>query len=81
VVFTGGVGEHVARVRQLVADGLAFLGVTIDHDANAKSSSSDRDVSELNATVRTLVVAAREDLEMARKQQTAWMTLLTPAAN
>jgi acetate kinase len=67
VVFTGGVGEHAPRVRQLVAEGLAFLGVSVDPEANGTPSSVDRDVSDFNATVRTLVVAAREDLEMARE--------------
>jgi acetate kinase len=68
VVFTGGVGERAPRVRQLVANGLAFLGVNVDPEENAATSPSfDRDISELNAPVRTLVVAAREDLEIARE--------------
>jgi acetate kinase len=68
VVFTGGVGERAPRVRQLVANGLAFLGVNVDPQENAAASSPfDRDISELNAPVRALVVAAREDLEIARE--------------
>jgi acetate kinase len=66
VVFTGGVGEHSALVRRLAADGLTFLGVEIDAEANA-TASGDVDISDSEAAVRTLVVEAREDLEIARQ--------------
>ncbi|MCC8234856.1 acetate/propionate family kinase [Pinisolibacter aquiterrae] len=35
VVFTGGIGEHSALVRARAVEGLEFLGVEIDHAANA----------------------------------------------
>jgi len=35
VVFTGGIGEHSALVRARAVEGLEFLGVEIDHEANA----------------------------------------------
>jgi acetate kinase len=65
-VFTGGVGENSAEIRQRTIDGLEFLGLGIDSAANA-GRAGDRDVSVEGATARTLVVAAREDLEMARQ--------------
>lgn len=64
LVFTGGVGEHAAPVRERAADGLAFLGVAVDRARNA-SGSGDRDIGAAGAVVRTLVIAAREDLEIA----------------
>jgi acetate kinase len=64
LVFTGGVGENAAPVRKLVADGLGFLGVTVDEDLN--EGTGDRDISD-DGRVRTLIVAAREDLEIARQ--------------
>jgi acetate kinase len=67
VVFTGGVGENAPEVRRLVAEGLRFLGMEVNPDANAASSPVDRDISTRDAPVRTLVVAAREDLEVARE--------------
>jgi len=67
VVFTGGVGENAWEVRRLVAQGLRFLGVEVDSGANVTSSLSDRDISVRDAVVRTLVVAAREDLQIARE--------------
>ena len=67
VVFTGGVGENAPEVRWLVAEGLGFLGMEVESDANEASSPVDRDISAPDAPVRTLVVAAREDLEIARE--------------
>jgi acetate kinase len=65
LVFTGGVGEHAAAVRREAAGGLGLLGVTIGPDAD--DAQGDADVSGPGARVRTLVVAAREDLEIARQ--------------
>jgi acetate kinase len=66
LVFTGGVGEHAPEIRARACAGLAFLGVTIDPDANA-DVRPDADVSATASPVRTLVVRAREDAEMARQ--------------
>jgi acetate kinase len=74
VVFTGGVGEHSALVRRLVADGLTFLGVEIDAAANA-AASGDVDITHQGASVRTLVVEAREDLEIARQTRSVLAAL------
>jgi acetate kinase len=65
LVFTGGVGEHSPVVRQRAADGLGFLGVALDPSRNA-GSDGDREIGATSAAVRTLVVEAREDLEIAR---------------
>ena len=67
VVFTGGVGENAPEVRRLVAEGLSFLGLQVDSEHNEASSPVDRDISSRDAPVRALVVAAREDLEIARQ--------------
>jgi len=64
LVFTGGVGERSAAVRAAAARGLGFLGVAIDAARNA-AADGDADVSGLDAAARTLVVRAREDLEIA----------------
>ena len=66
LVFTGGVGERSAPVRAAAADGLGFLGVDLDGARNG-AADGDADVSARGATVRTLVVPAREDLEIARQ--------------
>ena len=66
VVFTGGVGEHSSEIRSLAATGLEFLGIGIDEPRNLQAAG-DTDVSGAGASVRTLVVQAREDLQMARE--------------
>jgi acetate kinase len=66
LVFTGGVGERSAPVRSLAAAGLQFLGVELDGDRNA-DATPDAEIGAAGAPVRTLVLTAREDLEMARQ--------------
>jgi acetate kinase len=63
LVFTGGVGEHAPSVRQQAADGLSFLGVDLDRDRNQRCTA-DAEVG-VAGSVPTLVVQAREDLEIA----------------
>jgi acetate kinase len=65
LVFTGGVGENAAVIRQRAADRLGFLGVRVESAANA-AAVPDVEVSAQGATARTLVIAAREDIQIAR---------------
>lgn len=66
LVFTGGVGERSPAVREEACSGLGFLGVALDAGANA-GRQGDGDVSAAGSRVRVLVIAAREDLEIARQ--------------
>jgi len=66
LVFTGGVGERSAEIRAGAAGGLAFLGVAIDAGANA-GADGDADISAARASVKTVVVRAREDVQIARE--------------
>ena len=65
LVFTGGVGENGVEVRQRTADGLGYLGVALDAGRNT-TGPADREIGARGAPVHTVVVAAREDLEIAR---------------
>jgi acetate kinase len=69
LVFTGGVGENSPEVRSLAVGGLGFLGLHLDEEANAGGGGGDTDrtVSTPDSPLPTLVVAAREDLEIARE--------------
>jgi acetate kinase len=62
LAFTGGVGENSADIRRLACTGLSF--VEVDDDRNARGSG-DRDISTETSPVRVIVVAAREDLQIA----------------
>lgn len=70
LAFTGGVGEKSATVRRRAAERLAFLGVTVDGDLNERVDG-DTEISGPDATARTLVVTAREDLEIAHGTRAA----------
>ena len=63
LVFTGGVGEHSPPVRASAAAGLAFLGVQIDPALNA--AGGEGEITAAGAGARTLLIRAREDLEIA----------------
>ena len=66
LVFTGGVGENAAPVRAAAASSLRFLGVEIDATRNS-NAAPDSDISTAGAAVPTLVIKAREDIEVARE--------------
>jgi acetate kinase len=66
LVFSGGVGEHASAVRAAAVSGLRFLGVELDSALNAEVAE-DADISANGSTCRTLVIRAREDVEVARE--------------
>lgn len=70
LVFTAGVGERSAGVRAAACDRLAFLGIDLDREANA-DAEPDVDVATASSRVRVLVVAAREDVVIAREARRA----------
>jgi acetate kinase len=73
LAFTGGVGEHSPEVRALTCAGMSLLGVEIDDRLNA-AVSGDAELSTSRARTRTIVIRAREDLEISRQVR----AVLTP---
>jgi acetate kinase len=66
LVFTGGVGERSPEVRARAAAGLGFLGVEVD-DAINVARQTDGEIGATAAGAATLVLRAREDIEIARQ--------------
>jgi acetate kinase len=66
LVFTGGIGERAPAVRSGAAEGLEFLGIALDVEANLAARGDD-EIGRAGTGVRALVLRAREDLEMARQ--------------
>lgn len=66
LAFTGGVGENSPTIRRRAAERLDFLGVALDHARN-DTAAGDRDITAAGTIVRTVVIAAREDLHIARE--------------
>jgi acetate kinase len=66
LVFTGGVGEHSPEIRSRAAGRLGFLGVHVDEAGNTASpDTDDYEITAPGAPVRTFVIAAREDKQIA----------------
>jgi len=71
LAFTGGVGENSVAVRSEAAAGLGFLGVRLDAGRNAAAAGGgpagggDSEIGQAGAPVRSFVIAAREDIEIA----------------
>ena len=63
LVFTGGIGEHAAPVRQRITEGLEFLGVRLDASRNDTSAEI---ISIDGAPVTVRVVATDEELMIAK---------------
>ncbi len=63
LVFTGGIGEHAAAVRERVCAGAAWLGVELDAAANAAGGPR---ITAARSRVSGFVVRADEELTIAR---------------
>lgn len=62
LVFTGGIGEHSAVVREQVCHQLAFLGIALDSEANQRNSAV---LSQKTSPIRVQVIPADEDGRIA----------------
>ncbi|MDQ6614646.1 MAG: acetate/propionate family kinase [Actinomycetota bacterium] len=68
LVFTGGAGEHSDRLRRDTCATLGFLGVELDPGpTSAEPGPVDAIISGPRSSAAVVVVAAREDLEIARQ--------------
>jgi len=70
LVFTGGVGERSAPIRRRASETLGFLGVAVDRERN-EAADPDAEIGSADAPVRAFVIAAREDLQIARGVRSA----------
>lgn len=71
LLFTGGIGENSASMRQRISQRFSFLGVVLDEDKNLDAKlSSDTPVIEISAAhsrVKVLVVKTNEELMIAKQ--------------
>ena len=66
LVFTGGIGEHAAAIRERVCRGAGWLGLQLDSDANSRDASR---ISVEGSRVAAHVVPTNEELMIARHTQ------------
>jgi acetate kinase len=62
LVFTGGIGEHSALVREQVSRQLGFLGLAIDAEANQRHAAV---ISDAASSISVRILAADEDGRIA----------------
>ncbi len=68
IVFTAGIGENTPVIRAGVCEGLEFLGVKLDKQANeGKNTGAIREISAPDSKVKVLVIPTNEELVIARE--------------
>jgi acetate kinase len=71
LVFTGGIGENAARVRELTLERLGVLGLQIDRGLNAEHGvGADGRITAPASRLPALVVPTNEELIIARETLT-----------
>ncbi|MFN6180467.1 MAG: acetate kinase [Dolichospermum sp.] len=66
LVFTAGVGEKSAEIRQAACEPWGFLGLKIDLEKN-QQQPADIDIATFDSMVRVLVVETQEDWAIAQQ--------------
>ena len=66
IVFTGGVGENQTGVRENVCAPLAFMGVELDNELNAKIRGTETIISTPTSKVKVVVIPTDEEYLIAR---------------
>jgi acetate kinase len=64
LVFTGGIGENAAAIRQRICADAAWLGLRLDEQANAAGAAC---ISATNSAVSAWVIPTREDEIVAQQ--------------
>ena len=76
LIFTAGIGEHAAPIRQKVAALSAWLGIEIDAETNlAADGNEPACLSSQEATVATWVIPTNEDLMIAQHTLRLFLSL------
>jgi acetate kinase len=67
VVFTGGIGENSAAVRERICAGLEVVGLQLDPDRNRSVAPGTLgEISADGSRLRALVIPTNEELLIAR---------------
>ena len=65
LIFTAGVGENAALVREKTCEALEFIDLKLDNALN-NASPRDQDIATPNSKVRVLVIHTEEDWAIAK---------------
>lgn len=67
IVFTAGVGENSAEIREEICDYLGYLGVELDKEKNNNLSGATEFISTDDSKVKVIVLPTNEELAIARE--------------
>lgn len=67
IVFTGGIGEHSFRVREMVMDGMEYCGAKLDKKKNEEYGSDVGYINTEDSKVKIIVLPTNEELSIARE--------------
>jgi len=65
IVFTAGIGENSAHMRQLVCTDLDYFGIELDDEKNQIRSREIREINTPNSRTKVLVIPTDEEYEIA----------------
>ena len=67
IIFTGGIGENSADIRQRICANMEWLGIEIDENLNReKIGGKEGDISTKKSRVKVFVIPTNEELLIAR---------------
>ena len=68
IVFTAGIGENTARVRELALEGMEYFGIEIDKDINnaTKGRNGVTKLSTESSKVLVYMIPTNEELVIAK---------------
>ncbi|MDR1729793.1 MAG: acetate kinase [Prevotellaceae bacterium] len=69
LVFTGGIGENNAKIRELICENMEYFGIRIDKNINAETIGEQRILSPEGAKVTVIVIPTDEELMIASDTQ------------
>ena len=65
IVFTAGIGENAALVREMTCRGMESLGIVLDPKKNAADQIGTREIQHQRSKVKILVIPTNEEKEIA----------------
>jgi acetate kinase len=67
IVFTAGIGENRAELREAICAGLEDIGIVLDPKLNSETRAKEGVISAANSRVKLMVIPTNEELVVARE--------------
>ena len=67
IIFTAGIGENSANMRQLVCTDMDYFGIVLDNSKNEIRSKDIREINTPEAKTKILVIPTNEEIEIANQ--------------